>query len=320
MRSPQRAYLFILLLPTASCFPSVDVTPPPADAPAQQVALAGASVMVGAGDIAQCDSRGDELTAVLVDSIMKADSAAGVEDMVFTLGDNAYPSGRARDFAQCWGPSWGDAAKRIMKSIRPTPGNHEHITDWAAPYYKYFGDRAGSPRKGYYAYDVGEWRVIALNSVIAVNSGVPPADRKGQEEWLAKELASNKKLCTLAYWHHPRFSSGGHGSDPRVEPLWKTLYDAKVDLALVGHDHHYERFLPQGPQARLDTLRGIPQILVGTGGAELRGIRSRRAANSAARIEGHFGVLKLTLGAGEYRSAFIDVTGRVWDRSGGKCH
>jgi acid phosphatase type 7 len=318
MMGTQRSSLFVLPLAALSCFPPVEITPPPADAPAEQVALAGASVMVGAGDIAECNSTGDELTAALVDSIMKADSAAGVEDMVFTLGDNAYPNGSANDFARCWAPSWGDTAKRIMKRIRPTPGNHEHNTDWAAPYYKYFGDRAGSPRKGYYAYDVGEWRVIALNSVIAVNSAATPEDKKGQEDWLANELKNNK-LCTIAYWHHPRFSSGGHGNDLRIEPLWKLLYEAKVDLALVGHDHHYERFLPQGPNATLDTLRGIPQILVGTGGAHLRGLRPSRSGNSVVRIQGHFGVLKLTLGAGEWRSAFIDTKGRIWDRSGGKC-
>jgi hypothetical protein len=44
------------------------------------------------------------------------------------------------------------------------------------------------------------------------------------------------------------------------------------------------------------------------------------ARNSVFQIHGHFGVLKLTLGAGEYRHAFIDATGRVWDPGAGKCH
>lgn len=261
-----------------------------------------------------------QLTAALVDSVLRADSAAKVEDMVFTLGDNAYPNGSARDFERCFGNSWGDTAKRIMKWIHPTPGNHEHVTDWATPYYKYFGSRAGSSKKGYYSYDVGEWHVIVLNSVIAVDASAPAADRIEQQEWLRKDLVDHKNKCTLAYWHHPRFSSGTHGNDLRVEPLWRELYEANVDLVLVGHDHHYERFLPQGPGAKLDTLRGITQILVGTGGAALRGLRQPYAANSVMRIQGHYGVLKLTLGAGEYRSAFIDSGGRIWDRSGGKCH
>jgi hypothetical protein len=38
------------------------------------------------------------------------------------------------------------------------------------------------------------------------------------------------------------------------------------------------------------------------------------------QIHGHFGVLKLMLGSGEYSHAFIDTDGRVWDPAGGKCH
>ena len=92
-----------------------------------------------------------------------------------------------------------------------------------------------------------------------------------------------------------------------------------VDLILNGHDHEYERFLPQGPNAVVDSVNGIPQFVVGTGGGDLRGFK-KTAPNSAMRIQGHFGVLKVTLGATEWRSAFLDVNGQVWDPSGGKCH
>lgn len=303
-----------------ACLPAVEVSPPPADAPASVVAEAGAAVLIGTGDIASCTSSGDEATARLVDSVLKADGAADVENHVFTLGDNVYPSGSARDFERCWKPSWGDSTKHIMKWIRPSPGNHEHDTEWAAPYYRYFGARAGEPDKGYYSYTAGEWHVVVLNSVLAVSGRVSAADRRRQEEWLREELARHPALCTAAYWHHPRFSSGTHGGETRMEPIWRILHGAGVDLAFVGHDHHYERFLPQGPDGMLDTLRGITQILVGTGGGTLRGLRRPYARNSATRIQGHFGVLKVTLGAGGYQHVFLDVSGHVWDRGGGKCH
>jgi hypothetical protein len=67
-------------------------------------------------------------------------------------------------------------------------------------------------------------------------------------------------------------------------------------------------------------VRGLTEIIVGTGGGELRGYRSTFASHSATRIQGHYGVLKVTLGAAEWRSAFLDVNGRVWDQTGGKCH
>lgn len=303
-----------------ACKPPVHTTPPPADAPAEVVALTGASVMIGAGDIASCRSQGDELTAALVDSVLKADSAAIVENAVFTLGDNAYPEGSDRDFALCFTPSWGDSAKGIMKHIRPAPGNHEHAIFGAAPYYEYFGKRAGEPRKGYYSYTVGEWHVIVLNSEVVVNPVFTEAERKAQIDWLNDDLKFNTKKCTLAYWHNPRFSSGWHGSDRLLAGFWQLLYEANVDLILNGHDHNYERFKPMTPAGLVDSTKGIVELIAGTGGGELRGLRNPPAPNSAGRVQGHFGVIKLTLGKEEWRSAFLSVNGKVYDPSGGRCH
>ena len=303
-----------------SCKPSVNTTPPPAGASAEVVALTGASVMIGAGDIASCTSPGDELTAALVDSVLKADSAAIVEDVVFTLGDNAYPDGTDRDFALCFTPSWGDSARRIMKRIRPAPGNHEHAIFGAAAYYEYFGKKAGEPRKGFYSYSLGDWHVIVLNSEIVVNPVFTAEERKAQEDWLNDDLKFNTRKCTVAYWHHPRFSSGWHGSDRLLSGFWQLLYDNNVDLILNGHDHDYERFKPMTPAGLTDSTRGIVELVVGTGGGELRGMGNPVVPNSAARVQGHFGVLKLTLGKEEWRSAFLSTNGRVYDPSGGRCH
>lgn len=307
------------LLLVATCKPAVQTTPPPADASAEAVAMTGASVMIGVGDIASCTSQGDEQTAALVDSVLKADSAAIVEDVVFTLGDNAYPDGSDRDFSLCFTPSWGDSTKRIIKRLRPTPGNHEHSVFGAAAYYEYFGKRAGEPKKGYYSYNLGEWHVIALNSEIIVNDVFTPEDRKAQEDWLNDDLKFNTKKCTVAYFHNPRFSSGWHGGDRRLAGLWQLLYDNNVDLILNGHDHHYERFNPMTPAGLADSVRGIVEIVAGTGGGELRGMKTV-TPNSAFRVQGHFGVIKLTLGKEEWRSAFLSVNGRVYDPSGGTCH
>ncbi len=322
MRVMLSALPFVVFLAALSCKPPVQMTPPVATASAAQVALSGASVLIGTGDIADiavCGTSGDEETAKLVDSVLRADSAAKVHDEVFTLGDNAYPDGSARDFALCFAPSWGDSAKLIMKNIRPAPGNHEHETNAAAPYYQYFGSRAGSPSKGYYSYDLGAWHVIVLNSEIVVNSAFTPADRLAQEQRLAQDLKAHNQKCTLAYWHHPRFSSGWHGSDPLLAPFWAILHDGGADLVLNGHDHDYERFLPQTPAGIVDSVKGITEIIVGTGGGDLRGY-GKIVPNSETRIQEHFGVLKVTLGAAEWRSAFLDVNGRVWDQTGGKCH
>ena len=315
-----RSAVLVISVILGACHPVAQRTPPPASAPAEIVALAGASVLIGSGDIARCNGGGDEVTARIVDSVLKADSVAKVSDAVFTLGDNAYTSGSEGQWTNCFTPSWGDPKKSIMRNIKPAPGNHEYYTAGADPYYKYFGKNAGDAGKGYYSYDLGEWHAIVLNSEIIANSDFDANTRKAQMDWLEKDLTDNKKFCTVAYWHHPRFSSGSHGSDQKFVPLWQMLYQAGVDLVLTGHDHHYERFAAMNASGVVDTLYGIPSFVIGTGGAELRGMRLPLAQNSLKRVEGHYGVLLLTLGKEEYRSIFLSDGGYIWDPSGGKCH
>jgi hypothetical protein len=159
-----------------------------------------------------------------------------------------------------------------------------------------------------------------LNSEIVVNGMFSDAERKAQLDWLAADLKGTQRKCTLAYWHNPRFSSGMHGSDPSFGAFWQLLFDGGADLILNGHDHDYERFRPMSPDGVVDSTRGMVEIVTGTGGAELRGMADVIVANSAYRVQGRFGVLKLTLGAQEWRSAFLATNGLVYDASGGSCH
>jgi acid phosphatase type 7 len=320
------------LLLLAECKPALHMTPvPAADLQLRQTGGPSAAklsdplpnlsgqVMVGVGDIASCTQKLGLATAMLVDSIIKTDSVADVPTTTFTLGDNVYSRGTEEQFAKCFTPSWGNPKFEIMKTMHPTPGNHDYQTANAAPYYKYFGKAAGVDGKGNYSYDVGKWHVIALNSETVVGSEFSDADRTAQMKWLDEDLKNNTAACTIAYWHNPRFSSGWHGSDAKFTAMWQTLYDHGVDLVLNGHDHDYERFRPMNPAGGLDTAKGITEIVAGTGGEELRGFE-RIEPNSDYRIEGRAGVLKLTLGDNEWRSEFVEAGGRVWDRSTGKCH
>jgi hypothetical protein len=282
--------------------------------------MPGAPVMIAAGDIAVCGVSGDEETAHIVDSLLTSNNAAKVQSAVVTIGDNAYPSGSSgveNDFPRCFSPSWGSA--RIMNVIHPSPGNHDYDSGSAEPYFSYFGKRAGPPGKGYYSYDFGGWHVISLNSELYFEHGTV-AEARQQEDWLRKDLAANRALCTLAYFHRPFFSSGNYGSSRQMQPLWRILYEGGADLILNGHEHHYERFLSQTPAGVADSAHGVAQIIAGTGGGDLRGVRSQLAGNSTYQIHGHYGVLKLTLGDGEYRHAFLDTDGRVWDAGSGRCH
>jgi acid phosphatase type 7 len=281
-----------------------------ASAPSQEShraapAIADSShVLLVAGDIAQCPLGAPALSGA-------AATAALIERLpgtVLALGDLAYRDGSSRQLRDCYGPTWG----RFKERTWPVPGNHDYRTPKAQPYFDYWGLRAGTPGKGYYAIDVGGWRVIALNSNIDAGPG------SEQMLWLAAELGRNNRRCTLAFWHHPRFSSGGHGDALHMSPAWKLLSEAGADVVLSAHDHGYERLAPLNIQGNVDPEHGVRSFVVGTGGAEQRAFEQARAGSE---VRGNaLGVLALTLMRDEYAWEFVPVAGESFaDRGTGKC-
>jgi acid phosphatase type 7 len=261
-------------------------------------------VLVGAGDISTCENAGDTKTAALIEAI---------SGTVFTAGDNAYPSGSDEDFASCYDPTWGAFKNRT----RPTAGNHEYETPNAAGHFAYFGGAAGEPGEGWYAFDLGAWRIYALNSNCAPVGGCGAGSP--QRQWLKADLAANPRTCVLAYWHHPRFSSGAHGNHPRVKGFWTALYAAGADVIINGHDHDYERFARQEPDGD-PNASGIREFVVGTGGAERRPFADIKP-NSQVRNAKTFGVLKLTLHPTSYDFEFVPQAGKTFTdaRTGVSC-
>jgi acid phosphatase type 7 len=271
----------------------------------ERSAKAASVVLVGAGDIASCSSSGDEATAKLLD---------GISGTVFTIGDNAYSSGTATQFKNCYDPTWG----RHKARTKPAPGNHEYLTAGASGYFGYFGVAAGDPSKGYYSYNFGDWHIVSLNSMCEKVGGCGATSP--MVTWLKQDLAANPRKCTLAYFHHPLFSSGDHGNTPKMRPTWDALYAANADVVLNGHDHSYERFAPQNPSGKLDTARGIREFVVGTGGGSLRPFDDIQA-NSQVRNATTHGVLRLTLNPDSYAWKFVPVAGKSFTDSGSRsCH
>jgi acid phosphatase type 7 len=232
---------------------------------------------------------------------------------VLVLGDIQYEDGAYSKFLASYDPSWG----RVRSITKPVPGNHEYRRNGAAGYYRYFRAAAGDPAKGYYSFDLRGWHLVALNSNCSAVGGCGTGSP--QERWLRADLAAHRAFCTLAYWHHPRFSSGLHGSDSTYRAFWQVLHDANADVVLVGHDHGYERFAPQDASGALDRARGIRQFVVGTGGKSLRLFRNVRA-NSEARDVSSFGVLELKLGLAAYGWRFRPAVGSYKDSGSAGCH
>ena len=263
------------------------------------------AVLVGAGDIADCSLDKGGATAKLIASI------AGT---VFTAGDNAYPDGTPQQFRDCYDPTWGAFKART----RPAAGNHDWVTKGAAGYLDYFGAAAAPTGKTWYSYELGAWHVIVLDSDCQQVGGCTADSPEGT--WLSADLAASRATrCTIAIWHHPRFSSGVHGNDAEVAPFWRALYAAGADIVVNGHDHDYERFAPQDPEGRADDARGIREFVVGTGGAELRTFPTTRP-NSVVRASVAHGVIEFTLHQSSYEWAFHSTTGEFSDSGAGACH
>lgn len=260
---------------------------------------AGVVVIAAAGDISD-DVLGDQqATAALV--------ADGGYAAVLLLGDIQYPRGSLDDFQHFFHPTWG----RFIEKLRPVPGNHEYLTPGASGYFGYFGKRAGEKGKGWYSFELGAWHLIALNTNNGC-SAVSYAPDSEQVKWLREDLAAHRNRCTLAYWHHPRFTSGSsHGDFQRADAFWQTLQQFGADVVLTGHEHIYERFEPIG------SVRGF---VVGTGGKSHYPVTGAAHQHSEVTNTDAFGLLELTLKPGEYQWRFVPAPpAKFTDQGSDKC-
>ena len=290
-------------------------------------------VVAAAGDIA-CNPAGPNFnggngTATLCRQKYTSDRLLALNpNYVLPLGDTQYETGTLAQFQGSYAQSWGRVG--LKEKTRPAVGNHE----WADPagpakgYFDYFNGTgqtngpAGERGKGYYSFDVGNWHLIALNSMCAEIGGCGPGSP--QEQWLRADLAANADSpCTLAYWHHPLFNSGPEGNYDDTPhdstSLWQALYEAGAEIVLNGHAHHYERFSPQTPTGQSDPQQGVREFIVGTGVKSLREIDAIQP-NSQSRDTSHYGVLRLVLSPSSYSWSFVDEAGVAHDPGSTSCH
>lgn len=304
-----RAPRLVVETTAATIAPTPEPTPPP---------MIDHPVIAAAGDIA-CDpastyfaageGRDDRCQQQATSDLLLDDDVR----QVLTLGDNQYEAATLAAFRASYDPSWG----RVKEKTRPAIGNHEYRTTGAAGYFGYFGDVAGEPGKGYYSYDVGDWHLVALNSNCTEVGGCGAGS--AQERWLRADLAAHPRACTLAYWHHPTFSSGKHGNNRSTVPLYQALQHAGAEVVLAGHDHSYERFGRQTAAGVADPARGLRSFVVGTGGKNHYAFEGVKP-NSEFRDGTSHGVLKLTLRPDGYDWQFVQAgTRTVRDAGSDSC-
>ncbi|MFC8761702.1 RICIN domain-containing protein [Streptomyces sp. NPDC057193] len=270
-------------------------TRPAAPNPGEAVTVAAVGDICGSA----CNQTDDIVTAM-------------APDAVITAGDNAYETGTLAEFNAQYDPNWG-----TFNSIAyPSPGNHEYYSG-AVGYFDYFegkGVPTGGRGKGYYSYDLGDWHMVALNSNVSHSAG------SAQEQWLRADLAESDRPCTMAYMHHPRFSSGKHGDNVATADLYKALTDYNADIAVFGHDHDYQRFAPAMADGT-QSPNGLRTFVIGTGGRALYSERSTTKGPSEVFQNNTFGVGRFDLSATGYTFSFKPVAGRTFtDSVSGSCH
>ena len=283
-----------------------------ATGPVETVAssVTGAVTVVAAGDVA-CRppvrlDRNPCSQARTADLIERLDPEA-----VLMLGDAQYQNGSVEEFTapDAYVATWG--RPEILSRTIPVAGNHEWRTPGAAGYRSVFDGVTGG--QFYHSRDLSNgWHVVALDSNCDLVGGCTPDSPQGQ--WLQQDLLANDGKPTIAIWHHPRWSSGVHGDDEGVDPLWRAVVsDPDVQVVLNGHEHNYERMRPADIEGT-PSGAGAAMFVVGTGGVALRkapsDARDERSVLFGATAHG---VLELTLRPDGYDWRFRTARGRLSD-------
>ena len=212
-------------------------------------------------------------------------------EMVALVGDNLYGSERPDDFRKKFEVPYKpllDAGVKFYASL----GNHDSREQ---RYYKLFNMEG----KLYYSFKAPrqDVRFIALETTYLVPE---------QIKWLEEELKSSREDWKIVYFHHPLYSSGGtHGSDLKLRETLEPLFvKYGVSVVFSGHDHIYERILPQ---------KGVQYFVTGSGGKLRPGDYRKNQPFSARIVDNAQAFLAAEILDDEMVFNVISRTGRVVD-------
>ncbi len=225
-------------------------------------------------------------------------------NLLLYLGDS-YERGTATEYFNYYGT--GTQEYSVFKSITdPTVGNHEYLIPNASGYFNYWNNPPS-----YYSFTTNGWHFVSINS----NSyKVDTTAGSDQYNWVVQDLAKNRQLCTIVFYHHPLFNIGPEGSTTTMADLWSVFAQDRVAMVLNGHDHDYQHWTALNGAGQPDPT-GVTEFIAGTGG---HGIQPAKTTDSRVIINGDksptdFGVLRLELSSKSAKYQFISITNTVID-------
>jgi hypothetical protein len=293
--------------------PTTTTAPPPtttAPAPTTtQPAASGVLRVAAVGDIQPpSNSANSNGTA----------AEAAKADLILGLGDYQYTNGDMASYNRYFDLSWGPNVPKMYPVLAPT-----HDQNWQAGDTLNYWNGGGahgyrSPVPGGlkpltpYSFDRNGWHFVALPDACFRVS----CDSAAIRTWLQNDLATTPSACTIAYWHQAYFTSttASHGTFNSMSSWIEVLAANRVDIVLQAHNHGYARFNLQNA-SRVADPQGMQAFVVGTGGIGFYPWQNS-APNLATQQSGTFGVLNLTLRAGNYDWRFAGTSGGSYSDSG----
>ncbi|HEU0034532.1 MAG TPA: metallophosphoesterase family protein [Kofleriaceae bacterium] len=211
-------------------------------------------------------------------------------ELIIHTGDIAYDDGTIGQFEDNVFGVYSDLFKSIP--FMPAAGNHEYKTLRGAPFRDVFALPGDSGEK-WYSYDWGRIHFAVLDT---------ESDYRTQAEWLDQDLATSQAPWKIVYMHRPPYSSGDHGSDLALRNVLAPVLESHhVQLLLAGHDHDYERMVPQN---------GVEYVVTGGGG---RGTYNVGTSSFTAFSDEVIHFVTLEVGVDELTLHAIDANGNEFD-------
>jgi hypothetical protein len=211
-------------------------------------------------------------------------------DFALLLGDNLYGSENPRDYNRKFEVPYKPLLEGGVKFYAAL-GNHDDPNQRMYKHFNMNGER-------YYSFKpslTAGVRFFALDSNYM--------DPK-QLEWLEQELAGSGSDWKIAFFHHPPYASGMHGSDEilkgKLEPLFMKH---SVNVVFTGHEHFYERIRPQ---------KGIQYFVMGNS-AKLRRGDIERTGLTAFGYDNGYAFMIVEVDGDEMYFEAINEAGRTID-------